>query len=615
MDLETLKTKIVATSNLASKLETSSVAADRVADSMREGAVAGTELAAGMSLTEDEARELARGLGSANTELAEGAGRSAIYAEGVGEVAQEQAEAAASAAYLQSQIERVGDEATQSGLKARFFGESLDDIDAGDLRANLGPLSGTIATVGATAAAATPAILGMASALGGLAAGGVLAGAGGGALFAGGIQKRAEELAATSEQFEDTSEATEAIWANVKEQIDQATAQLQTERSAQFATENLEALVSLSGMAADELAGMQNTLYPLLSGLRSSALQEAPESFDALGDSVERLEPQLQGLDSVIEAAPDAIRYFTDAAVRLGPELTHLAWSATMLAAEAGELGLTIGETVLPPLNTMFGVAAWGIGVFNSLPAPIKQAGVAAAIAAGGVTLLSGSVYALAAALWATGIPEIALLIGGLVGALAALEAQFGLVSKSVQFSITWWNTLVDLAEIATNHVLGFAQSVTDLLGPFTMLIPVFGPAIYLLGNLDQMAQSAGNAIDWLGDKITRLAKLADKYLGPVLEQIDKASEQSESVGGVDLEAAKIGTGDDSDEDSGGGGGGDDPPPAAPAATTGSGSSDSPVNIGTLVVEDRSGNAEKTADKVIKRLKKERRRQGGQPSG
>jgi len=499
MEVETLKAKLIAQNQLKTELIGTAAAADRVESSMREGAVAGTELAAGMSLSEDEASALARNLGDANSELAQGAAQGAVYAEGMSEVAQEQAEASAAAAMLQQQIERVGDEATQSGLKARFFGESLDDIDAVDLRANLGPLSGSIASVGATAAAATPAILGMVSAVGGLSAGGILAGAGGAALFAGGIQKRAEDLAATTERFENASEASEAIWTNVKEQIDQATAPLQTERSAQFATENLEALVTLSGMAADELADVQDTLYPLLSGLRASALQEAPEFFDALGDSVERLEPQLRGLESVIEAAPDAVRYFTDAAVRLGPELTHLAWSATRLAAEAGELGLTIGEVTLPPLNTLLDVAAWGLDLFNSLPGPIKQAGVAAALAAGGVTLLSGAVWSLAAALWATGIPEIAILVGVLVGALAGLEAKFGLVSKYLNLQVALWNAWVDVAELATNHILGLAQSVTDLLGPFTMLIPVFGPALYLLGNLDRILQSAGDAAAWLG--------------------------------------------------------------------------------------------------------------------
>lgn len=575
MEVETLKAKLIAQNQLKTELIRTAAAADRVESSMREGAVAGTELAAGMSLSEDEASALARNLGDANSELAQGAAQGAVYAEGMGEVAQEQAEASAAAAMLQERIERVGDEATQSGVKARFFGESLDDIDAVDLRANLGPLSGTIASVGATAAAATPAILGMVSAVGGLSAGGILAGAGGAALFAGGMQRRAEELAATSEQFADTSEATEAIWANVKEQIDQATAPLQTERSAQFATANLEALVSLSGMAADELASVQDTLYPLLSGLRSSALQEAPEFFDALGDSVERLEPQLSGLESVIETAPDAVRYFTDAAVRLGPELTHLAWSAMMLAGEAGELGLTLGETVLPPLNTMFDVAAWGIGVFNSLPGPIKQAGVAAAVAAGGVALLSGSVYALAAALWTTGIPQIAIAVGLLVGALAGLEAQFGLVSKYINSEVALWNAWVDVAELATNYTLGFAQSVTDLLGPLTMLIPVFGPALYLLGNLDRILQSAGDAAAWLGDKIRELSRLADKYLGPVLDKLDKASEKSEEVGGVNFEFAKIGDDGDGSSNSGSGGdSGDSPPspPAAPGQTTSDGS-------------------------------------------
>lgn len=617
MELSTLKAKIVSSSTLSKTLNTTAVSADRVADSMREGAVAGTELATAAARTDEQASDLARSLGKSNSELAEGAAQGAVYSEALDSVAQEQAEASAASALLESRIESVGDEATQSALKARAFAHALDGIDDTGVRASLGGISGGLSGIATAAAAATPALLGVGAAAGGIVGGGALAAGGGAALFAGGIRKKAERLAATSAEFQNASEATEAIWGEVKSQIEAATSPLQSARAATFATENLEAVIELSGMAATELANIQDTLFPLLSGFRSTALQTAPAAFDALGDSVERLSPLLSGANSLIREVPDGVRYFTNAAVQLGPELANLTSSAVRLGGALGRMGLSIGKVVLPPLRTMFDIVSWGVGLFNKLPGPVKQAGVAATIAAGGVTLLTGSVAGLAAALSATGIPQTALALGALAGVLAGLEARFGAVSTAVDLATARWNILVEGVEAGINGVIGTANAIDNLLGRFSPLLAAISPVTYAIANWSEIMNTAGDIAGWLGARIRWLSRQVQRYMGPVVETIGKVSDRIDEAGGVELDAVKINDSDPSGGDVGTspGGRGNSTESALPSSATSM--SDSGITIDMSNSEFGQSDEQemrKIAREIVKEIRaSSRRRESGHP--
>lgn len=635
MELDTLKAKLVATNEISKSLETTAASADRVADSMREGAVAGAELATAAARTDEEATDLARSLGKANSELAEGAAQGAVYAEGMGEAAQQQAEASAAAALFEQRLERVGDEATQSAAQLGIFSGAAESAAGSSVRANLAGLSGPLTRVGAVAAAATPAVLGLGSALGGVAGFSGLGGLAAGGLTAAGIQARAEEMAAFSTELEDAAAAREELFANFKGQLADAFAPIQNaDVTQQFALRNLEAVVDVAEDASTSLQAVDDTVIGVAGGLREAAVAASPAAFAAMATQTERLAPLFSRLDGAISDVPQLINFLGDATARVGPDLFTLAAAAVPVAAGLAEVGIAASDVLLPPLSGLLFVTGGLLGMFQALPSPIQNmaagmvlAAGAAYIGAAAMSAFSGTTFTatlatqgLIAALGTLLAPVsgTALAIAAVSGAVLGLASHFGLLDDGVQVLTGTWNGFVDILELGINGILWASEAISELTNGFIAFVPGIGTAIYLLGNLDTIITKAGQAVDWLGAKFVWLAKVADKYLGGVLDLLDRTSDQSEDLGGVSFEGAKFG--DDSD-DSGdgysgpGGGGSGGPPPAGAAPTTGRGSgTDQSVNIDTLVVEDKSGNAEKTADKVIQKLEKERRRQSGHPS-
>ncbi|OYR94031.1 hypothetical protein DJ71_02290, partial [Halorubrum sp. E3] len=523
-----------------------------------------------------------------------------------------------------------------SAAQLGVFSGAAESAAGSSVRANLAGLSGPLTRVGAVAAAATPAVLGLGSALGGVAGFSGLGGLAAGGLTAAGIQARAEEMAAFSTELEDAAAAREELFANFKGQLADAFEPIQNaDVTQQFALRNLEAVVDVAEDASTSLQAVDDTVIGVASGLREAAVATSPAAFAALADQTERLAPLFSRLDSSISQTPQLINFLGSAAQRVGPDLFQLGAAAIPVAAGLAEVGLAASDVLLPPLNASLFVLGGLLSTFEMLPAPLQNAAVAFTVAAAGAGLLAGGVITLSGAL-ATLQTVAAPLIGtvtvlggvvsapiwavaALAGAVAGLITYFGWWDNISQAIIGTWNGFVDILELGVNGILWASEAISELTNGFIAFVPGIGTAIYLLGNLDTIITKAGQTADWLGAKFVWLAKVADKYLGWVLDLLDRTSDKSEELGGVSFEGAKFGDdGDDSGDGSSGpdGGGPGSPPPSGAAPTTGrSSGGDQSVNIDTLVVEDRSGNAEQTADKVIKRLEKRGRREGGHPTG
>jgi len=592
MELETLKAKIIATSNLSEELTTTAFAADRVAESMQDGAVAGAELAGGMSLTESEASALARQLGAANSELAEGAAESAVYAEGLGEAAQQQAEASASAALLEQRIERVGDEATQSAAKLGMFGAAADSAGNSQLRANLAGISGSLARIGTVAAVATPPLLAMGAGLTGIAGFGGAGAAGAFGFTAAGIQSRAEEMAAFSEELESASDAREQLMEGFMGELESATDALQTPAAEQFALANMQAVVDVVGEASDALASVQPTIFAVAGGLREAFVATSPELFGELADQTEALAPLFMELRGTIRRLPGLIGFLGDATQRIGPDLFTFGSALVEVGAGATQVGVAVSDVLLPPLSAALFVAGGVLSIFEALPGPLQNAAAAFALIGGVAYVAAGGLGVYSTATWAASAATTALatsvtLLGGMltlpIWAVAALGAgavalasHFGVLDDATGLVVDTWNELVDIAELAVNGVLWLSDTVYDLLGPFTLLLGPIGATIAFFAALDDIMRAVGDGIGWLKKQIRDLAAWADKYLGPVIDAYERLKERAGEEGGVDFSGAEIGGGDDDDGSEGGGSGGDgssDPPapPAAGAAATGSG--------------------------------------------
>jgi hypothetical protein len=598
MELETLKAKLMATSQMGNVLDSTARSAEGVADELQNSAAAGELLATGMDSAQDESNLLKRALEQTNRAAVEGAGAANIYAEGLDETVSSSAEAAAASALAEHQIENVGEEALKSAAKTEAFDQSLDDIDGAGVRANLLGISGGLGTVAKVAGAATPAILGVTAALGGLGAVGAGAAVGGIGLTAAGIQSRAEEMAAFSEELETAADAREQLMGNFKSELESATDVLQNAQTEEFAMANMAAAVDIVENGANALAAVQPTIFGLAEGFRETAVAVSPELFGALGSEVEDLAPLLSELDGVVRDLPALITFLGDAAERVGPDLFAFGAAAVDVLGPVTSVGLAISDVLLPPLNATLFVLGGVLGLWELLPAPLQNAAAAFAVAATGAYLLSGAMGVLGSTTFATTlatqgliaalatlfapISATAVAIAALIGIAAGLASHFGLLDDAAGVAVGTWNALVG----AFQWTINTAWQLYDALG---ILGPILFPGIAAVEGLIFVLKLLGDLLGWLGG-------VAGDFFGWLAEQIEMLEEKldgfiefidgvtnaagldgkvkAEQEKSVDLSAAKIGGNSDGDNDDGSdGSNGRSPPPAAPAATTGGGGS------------------------------------------
>ncbi len=501
-------------------------------------------------------------------------------------------EAGDEASQAAREIEDLGDEALQSAAKSQALSASMDSTarSSSNLAARLGPIGGSLQTVGIVAGAAAPPLFGLASALGGVATGAGAAAGGLGAIAFGGLQREAERMAATSSELEDSGEAMEKIFSNWGDALSDATDPLQTVANTEFVFSGMAGVVDLVEMASESVANLAPTIRDLSSSFGSSVLENAPSIFDELEKTVRALAPMFKDWQSVIGDIPGAIAFLRKEAVQLGPALASFTGSAVRAAASVADLGSDILVFALPPLTILIDMLGFVADVAASIPKPLQAAAIASLIAAAAFATYGGVAGFAAAATGALAtavgiltapISGTALAIAALIGAVAGIITYFGWWDDILGALIGTWNTIVGVVEWAINTFL----SLYDALG---LLGPVLFPGIAILTNL-------GKIVDWVGGMFAWLAGVAADIFGTImdvlgmvadaveatvsvidavtdavgLDDVVSDSDMSTEVDLSSLEAeSQSGDGDDSDD---GGDDGDDPPSQPPAAAATSG--------------------------------------------
>jgi hypothetical protein len=388
-----------------------------------------------------------------------------VLSEGLDEAAEESVALAQREAIAAQQTESLGDEMLQTAAQAGVLEEALEDVDGSGLSAEFAGLRGNIARVATVAGAATPALLGLGAAVGGLATGGATLGAGVIGLTAAGIQSRAEQTAALSSELENAADAREQLLGNFKSQVADAFEPLQNAQTEQFAFANLEAVVSIAENAAGALGRLQDTIIDVGSAFRATLVDVSGDVFDELAIQGERLAPLLLQLRGAIRDLPGLIRLLGDAAVRLGPGLFNAAGALGRITAAVTEFGMAALEILLPPLNAVLEVLAVAGDFFRSLPKPIKQGvGAFAAITAAVVAFsAASSAAAVAVGVLTAPITGTALAVAALTGLVVALLSEFGLLDGVL-------NAIANPLDTIRDTINGIGEAVGDLIPDIDLL-------------------------------------------------------------------------------------------------------------------------------------------------
>jgi hypothetical protein len=250
------------------------------------------------------ARETSAEMDDLSDEATNAGASAAVLSEGLDEAAEEAISLAQREAIATQQTESLGDEMLQTAAQAGVLEEALEDVDGSGLSAEFAGLRGNIARVATVAGAATPALLGLGAAVGGLATGGATLGAGVIGLTAAGIQSRAEQTAALSSELENAADAREQLLGNFKSQVADAFEPLQNAQTEQFAFANLEAVVSIAENASESLLRLQDTVISIGSAFRRTLVDVSGEVFTELAIQAERLSPLILQLQGVLRDLP-----------------------------------------------------------------------------------------------------------------------------------------------------------------------------------------------------------------------------------------------------------------------------------------------------------------------
>jgi len=411
------------------------------------------------------ARETSTEMDDLSDEATNAGASAAVLSEGLDEAAEESVALAQREAVAAQQTESLGDEMLQTAAQAGVLEEALEDVDAGGLSAEFAGLRGNITRVATVAAAATPALLGLGAAVGGLATGGATLGAGAIGLTAAGIQSRAEQTAALSSELENAAEAREQLLGNFRSRLADAFEPLQNAQTEQFALANLEAVVSIAQNAAGALERLQDTIIDVGSAFRATLVDVSGDVFNELAVQGERLAPLLLQLRGAIRELPGLIRLLGDAAVRLGPGIFNAAGALGRITAAVTEFGIAALEILLPPLNAVLEVLAIAGDIFRSLPKPIKQGiGAFAAITAAVIAFsAAASAAAVAVGVLTAPITGTALAVAALTGLVVALLSEFGLLEGVL-------NAIANPFDTIRDTINGIGEAVGDLVPDIELL-------------------------------------------------------------------------------------------------------------------------------------------------
>jgi phage-related protein len=417
-------------------------------------------------------------------------------------------------------VDEMGDEALQAALETKALDSAMDDAATSSLglAASMGPLRGSIGTMGPLVTGVVPPLFGLAGALGGVATAAGTAAGGIAAIAFGGLQRKAENMAAASSQFEDSSEAMQAIFEDFGSQLKEATEPLQTAANTEFAMSGLEGLIELVGIASRGFAQMSGTLREVGSMFGGEILASAPAVFDELDATLTALMPSLEALASVLGDVPLLIAFLRESTVRVQSEMIGLGGAVVDAAAGLTTLGVAILDVVLPVLNPLLSLIGWTATLIGSLPEPVLAAAGAFAVYTAVVAVYGGVAGAAAAAtgVLATAVGVItapisatAVAIGALIAAVVGVISYFGLWDDIIGVIMGAWNALVSYIE--------FSIETMVLVGT------VIGQLIGTMWDLVLTVTGLGTILDWLGSMWDWIVGVINDAIDMIMGWIDSA--------------------------------------------------------------------------------------------
>jgi hypothetical protein len=452
-------------------------------------------------------------------------------------------------------VDEMGDEALQAALETKALDSAMDDAATSSLglAASMGPLRGSIGTMGPLVAGVVPPLFGLAGALGGVATAAGTAAGGIAAIAFGGLQRKAENMAAASSEYKNASEAMQAIFADFGSQLKEATEPLQTAANTEFAMSGLEGLIELVGIASRGFAQMSGTLREVGSMFGGEILASAPAVFDELDATLTALMPSLEALASMLGDVPQLIAFLRESTVRVQSEMIGLGGAVVDAAAGLTTLGVAILDLVLPVLNPLLSLIGWTATLIGSLPEPVLAAAAAFGIYTA-VVAVYGSVAGAAAA--ATGvlagaigvitapISATAVAIGALIAAVVGIITYFGLWGDIIEFVKGVWNALVSIVEFAIEVTYGMILAIEDLLGPLTFLLGPLGVVIWTIANLGEIIKFVGGLFDWfmgvVNTVISTVMGWVDTAIGAIQQLMDWAMSVVNAIPGVNVDFGDV---------------------------------------------------------------------------
>jgi len=452
-------------------------------------------------------------------------------------------------------VDEMGDEALEAALETKALDSAMDDAAASSLglAASMGPLRGSIGTMGPLVAGVVPPLFGLAGALGGVATAAGAAAGGIAAIAFGGLQRRAENMAAASSEFESSAEAMKAIFEDFGSELKEATEPLQTAANTEFVMSGLEGVVDLVGIASRGFAQMAGTLREVGSMFGGEILASAPAVFDELDATLTALMPSLEALASMLGDIPQLIAFLRESTVRVQSEIIGLGGAVVDAAAGLTTLGVAILDVVLPVLNPLLSLIGWTATLIGSLPEPVLAAAGAFAVYTA-VVAVYGSVAGAAAA--ATGvlagaigvitapISATAVAIGALIGAVVGIITYFGLWGDIIEFVAGVWNALVSIVEFAIEVTYGMVLAIEDLLGPLTFLLGPLGVVIWTIANLGEIIKFVGGVFDWfmgvVNTVISTVMGWVDTAIGAIQQLMDWAMSVVNAIPGVSVDFGDV---------------------------------------------------------------------------
>jgi hypothetical protein len=497
-----------------------------IARSMRAAASGTEELRDTMAATAASSAGLERSLDQSEGEANQ-------FDDAIGDAARAATSAAIAMALLQGRIDEVGDEATESAAKSTALSAALQST-AASASVSGSAMAATKASMGSLIAllpVVIAGLFGVSAALAGVAAAAVAAGAALAGIFAGGLLVMGEQAAAANEDLEGTLEGVQHVLEQISSAAAEALAPLRRPEFATAATAGINAALGALHALATLAADLAPALLSVTDRLGALSDSEAGAFLSELEALVRDTLPALEEMGAyLIENGADALRFLRVQAVALAPELGLLAMAVIDATVALSELGVTVVDTVGPVLAGLLFVLGPLVDVFEAMPPILQAVTIGMATAVPVTVALTTAVAALAAALWATGIPEIII-------ALSVLAAAFGAVLGIIGGLISYfdlWGPIMDELVAAWNR---FIEAIEYYLNLSSMMTNNFKKLRLYLGALQAALVAVGSALAWLGQQY-------ETYLEPMVEQllqlIGLTEQAVDSAGGISLQGAKL---------------------------------------------------------------------------